>query len=135
MERYNTLNEQVDRLKTLMNIKESPADQLTGELAEADINEWFGGDFARTLATLSKRLLGIRSPEEKKAAVSQFIQSGAHPMMTAVYNKYKDTDPLKAEKYIEFYAQHPDDFPKWDASKMIFTPTGSVQQLHEKDKI
>lgn len=126
--KYNTLNEQVDRLKSLMNIKESSIDQLTGEMEEG-----FGGKFLQGASVLAKKLMGIPSLEQKKAETLKFIQSGAHPMMTKAYNQFNMQNPMKADKYVEFYAMNPNGFPKWDDTTGAFRDTGESSWLDEED--
>jgi hypothetical protein len=118
MARYTTINEQVDRLKSLMQVTPTKP-----------ISEGFGG----TVTNLAKRLLGVRSLEEKKAEVLRFIESGAHPMMTKAYNQYKMENPMKAQKYLEFYATNPNDFPKWDDTTRAFRATGQSSWLGEEE--
>ena len=125
--KYNTLNEQVDRLKSLMNIKECSTNQLTGEMGEG-----FGGKFLQGASTLAKQLMGITSLGQKKAETLKFIQSGAHPMMTKAYNQFKMQNPMKADKYVEFYATNPNGFPKWDDTTGAFRETGETQWLGEE---
>ena len=113
MGNYTTLNEQVDRLRSLMQIKpinEGSTDQLQGEMTESLGSNMMG---------LAKRLLNIRTPDEKKAEVLRYIESGENPNVTKAYNQFKQTNPMKAQKYIEFYMTYPSGYPKWDGTKFI----------------
>lgn len=100
------LVEQLDRIKTLM------AESFMGGATE----------FAR-------KLFNVRDLEQKKAEVLQYIKSGKNQNMLAAYSQFERENPAKADKYLEFYAKNPDDFPKWNGTE--FVPTGDIQWMGE----
>jgi hypothetical protein len=99
-----TLEEQIDRYKKLMQINEGFVDKTKN---------------------LAKDVLGIKNTEEKKLEALHYIQSGKNQNITMAYNKFQQEDPVKADKYVQFYVENPNDFPKWDGDQFI--PTGSIE--------
>lgn len=91
----NIISEQIELMKTL--------------------NESLGGN----VSNFAKRMLGLRSPEEKKAMVIRYLESGENPHKTRKYNELKAQNPLVAQKYVDFFVLYPNSHPKWDGTKFV----------------
>jgi hypothetical protein len=90
--KYNTLQEDVNRMRSIMNVK--------------PINEG-----------LFDRMMGAEVTPEKKAQALAAIQN--HPNRSAAYQQFQLEDPMKADKYVEFFAMYPNGYPKWDGEKFV----------------
>lgn len=95
------LTEQLNRMRTLIK-----SDTIT---------EGFG----EKMSLLARELLGIRSPEEKMAIAQRYIDSGKNPNVTAAYNQFLQQDPDKAAKYVRFYSNYPEGYPKWNGQDFV----------------
>jgi len=58
---------------------------------------------------------GFKTYEEKFEETEERILK--HPVKRKIYLKYKDEDPNKAKKYIEFFIDNPRGYPKWNGTE------------------
>jgi hypothetical protein len=106
--KYKTLQEDVNRLRSIMNV--------------APINEGLFG-----------RMMGAEPTSDKKAKALVYILGGQNPNLTKAYNQFKSEDPIKADKYVEFFAVYPNGYPKWDGEKFVEqVPTPALTEDGEK---
>lgn len=106
-EQSSQLTEQVSRLKNLMGVK--------------PITEGFFG-----------RMMGSEATPEKKAQALAAIQN--HPTRAAAYQQFQMEDPMKADKYVEFFAIYPNGYPVWDGEKFVEqVPTPSLNELSNEN--
>jgi hypothetical protein len=74
---------------------------------------------------LSKIFKG-KSPEGKRKAALKIIND--HKTKKAAYDKFKDEDPDKAEKFVQFIMKKPyARYFKWDPEKKEFSDTGKYK--------
>ena len=74
-----------------------------------------------------RRVSGFKNKEEKFDEYEQIILN--HPVKRKIYLELKDEDPNKAKKYIEFFVDNPQGFPKWSGSEWIDTAKYSHELL------
>lgn len=104
---YSTIQEDVNRLRAIMNIKV--------------INEGIFGNMHGTEMT----------PEKKEQALMMIKN---HPNRYRAYTQFQLEDPNKADKYVEFFAIYPNGYPKWDGEKFVEqVPTPFLNELENEN--
>ena len=103
----------VKRILVLKEEKENILKQLNELYEEGEMDESIFGDVGK----------GIKKAfAPKPISIERTIERiKGHQMRKAIYEKFLKENPLKAEKFVEFYTKNPiDAVPSWDEIKQEF---------------
>ena len=108
-----------DAVKKLKEERDAIQEQLKA-FESMEIGE---GPLDRLRGTVVGNALGMKSAEDKQKEKMDkalaLIQ--AHPSNRAGYNSLLAKDPIKAKKYVEYWAEHPDAKQiKWDEENGVY---------------